>query len=84
MTNEENTYDIYYDKEGDFLEVSFGEPAEEGTTEEVEPGIFVTRDITTKQIRNIGILDFRTRVQILRKILKRFNLNLPLEISFHN
>ncbi|MBS3088593.1 hypothetical protein J4402_02320 [Candidatus Pacearchaeota archaeon] len=84
MINDESTYDIYYDKEGDFLEVSFGEPATEGTTEEVEQGIFVTRDITTNQIKNIGILDFRTRVQILRKILKQFNLNLPLEISFYN
>jgi len=35
MNTENNTYETNYDKEGDFLEVSFGEPAKEGTTEEI-------------------------------------------------
>ena len=59
MKTENNTYEIYYDKEGDFLEVSFGEPAKEGTTEEIEPGIFITRDIEKGAITDIGILDFK-------------------------
>lgn len=52
------TCEIYYDKEGDFLEVSFGEPAREGTTEEIKRGIFVTRDADSKNITDIGILGF--------------------------
>ncbi len=84
MNIENNTYEIYYDKEGDFLEVSFGEPAKEGTTEEIESGIFITRDIETKTITDIGILDFKKRVDILSKILKKFNMELPLKIDISN
>lgn len=78
---EPKAYDMYYDEEGDFLELSFGEPAKEGTTEEIESGIFVTRDIETKIIKNIGILDFKKRVQILRQILNKLNLQFPFDIS---
>lgn len=81
MKEQYNTYDIYYDEEGDFLEVSFGEPAEEGTTEEIDKGIFITRDIGTGEVKNIGILDFQKRAEILNQVLERVNLNLPLKIS---
>ena len=81
MNEENQTYDVYYDKVGDFLEVSFGEPAEEGTTEEIEEGIFITKDIGTREVKNVGILSFRKRVMILKKILKQYNLILPLEIG---
>ena len=81
MNLENNTYEIYYDKEGDFLEVSFEEPAKEGTTEEIEDGIFITKDIETGRITDIGILDFKKRVYVLSKILKKFNMNLPLKID---
>ena len=78
---EHNTYEIYYDEEGDFLEVSFDEPAEEGTTDEIEQGIFITRDTKTNRITDIGILDFKKRTQILKQILDKVNLKLPLKIS---
>ena len=81
MNEENQTYDVYYDKVGDFLEVSFGEPAEEGTTEEIEEGIFITKDVGTREVKNVGILSFRKRVMILKKILKQYNLILPLEIG---
>jgi uncharacterized protein YuzE len=81
MNEENQTYDVYYDKVGDFLEITFGEPAEEGTTEEIEEGIFITKDIETKEVKNVGILSFRKRVMILKKILKQYNLTLPLEIG---
>lgn len=80
MIEEEQTYEVYYDKVGDFIEVSFGESAGEGTTEEIEPGIFITKDIETKKITDIGILDFKKRVEILKKILHKFNIKVPLEI----
>ena len=81
MNLENNTYEIYYDKEGDFLEVSFEEPAKEGATEEVEEGIFITRDTETGRITDIGILDFKKRVYVLTKTLKKFNMELPLKID---
>ncbi len=81
MKEENQTYEIYYDEDGDFLEVSFGEPSKEGTTTETELGIFITRDIETNRITNIGILDFRKRVEILKKTLNKFNIKIPLKIS---
>lgn len=84
MNQENQTYEVYYDIEGDFLEVSFGEPAEEGTTEEIEAGIFITRDVETKRITDIGILDFGKRVEILKKILAKFNLKVPLKIEIED
>ena len=81
MIGENQTYEIYYDEDGDFLEVSFGEPANEGTTEEIEPGIFITRNIETKKITDIGILNFKKRVEVLKKILYQFNIKIPIKIS---
>ena len=81
MNSENNTYEVYYDKEGDFLEVSFEEPAKEGTTDEIEPGIFITKDIKTGRITDIGILDFKKRVHVLANVLKRFNMEMPLKID---
>lgn len=81
MKEEYNTYDIYYDEEGDFLEISFGLPADEGTTEEIEQGIFITKDVATNEIKNVGILDFKKRAIILKQILDKINLKLPINIS---
>ncbi len=76
------TYDIYYDEEGDFLEVSFGAPPETEYTEDLDPGIFITKDEKTNEIKSIGILDFRRRKDVLKEVLKRFNISMPLEVSF--
>ena len=72
---------LYYDVEGDFLEVSFDEPAQEGTTEEIEQGVFMTKDIETKRITNIGILNFKKRTEILHRLLNKINKRLPINIS---
>ena len=77
----ENLY-IYYDEEGDFLEITFGLPAEKGGTEEIEEGIFLTREEDTGEIKSLGILSFKKRTQILKEILQRFNLTIPMKISF--
>lgn len=76
------TYDIYYDEEGDFLEVSFGVPPETEYTEDLDSGIFITKDEKTNEIKSIGILDFRRRKDVLKEVLKRFNISMPLEVSF--
>lgn len=81
MTEENQTYDLYYDNEGDFLELTLGEPAQEGTTEEIDKGIFITREIDTKEIKNVGILDFKKRVEVLKQTLNTFNIAFPFEIS---
>lgn len=81
MKHENKIYEIYYDQEGDFLEASFGDPAKEGTTEELEQGIFITREIKTGRITDIGILEFKKRFKILNKILNRFDLSFPLKIN---
>ncbi|MEK6909373.1 MAG: hypothetical protein AABX23_04955 [Nanoarchaeota archaeon] len=79
--NKLNTYDVYYDEEADFLEVSFDQPAMSGTTEEVQTGVFVTRDIKTNNVTNVGILSFKKRVNLLKIVLTSLNKKLPIEIS---
>ncbi len=74
-------YGIYYDKEGDFLEITFGEPPEIEYTDEIEEGVFITRDESTNEVYSIGILSFKKRVEILGRILSKFNRKLPREID---
>ncbi|PIN77562.1 hypothetical protein COV15_01805 [Candidatus Woesearchaeota archaeon CG10_big_fil_rev_8_21_14_0_10_34_12] len=77
------TFDVYYDELGDFLEVSFGVPPEAEYTEEKEEGVFVTRDADTDEVKGIGILSFkkRTKEVVLKRILKQLGMSIPLEIS---
>jgi len=81
MIEEQETYDIYYDEAGDFLEVTFGVPPETEYSDEIEPGVFITRDEETEEVKGIGILGFKKRVEILKRILEKVNKKLPLEIS---
>ncbi len=74
------TYDIYYDEESDFLEVFFGEPTK-CYAEEPENGVFIRRDEETNEVKSVGIFSFKKRAQLLKKILEKINLKLPLEIS---
>ena len=76
-----HTYDIYYDEEGDFLEITFGIPPKKEYSDEVEPGVFITKDEKTKEIKGIGILSLRKRTYLLKDLLDKFDLNLPLQIS---
>lgn len=78
---EHNIYGIYYDQEGDFLEITFGEPPELEYSNEIEEGVFITRDESTNEVYSIGILSFKKRVQILKRILSQFNKKLPGEID---
>ena len=48
MKQENHTYDIYYDKEADFLEIFFGKPSK-SHAEEIEEGVFVRRDENTNE-----------------------------------
>lgn len=77
----EKTYGIYYDEEGDFLEITFGEPPEIEYTDEIEEGVFITRDEITGEVYSVGILSFKQRVEVLGRILLKFNKKLPGEID---
>ena len=77
---QEEIYEIYYDKEADFLEVFLGEPSE-CIASEVEKGIFVRKDIKTNKVKSIGILNFKKRADILNKVLLQLKINIPLDIK---
>ena len=67
---------IYYDEEGDYLEIFIGEPrANYG--EEVAEGITFFKDEKTDEIIGIGIINFRKSA----KNLPEFKINLPLDIG---
>ena len=63
---------LYYDEEGDFLEISVGEPTK-CYAEEIEPGVFARTDKKTGEVKSIGILDFRKRTH-----LKDIEFSLPI------
>ena len=65
---------IWYDQEGDFLELSIGNPTP-SCAEEVRPDLFVWFDEKTREIKNIGVFN------LLRK---SFPLALPfLDLHLH-
>lgn len=68
---------IYYDEEGDFLEISIGKPTK-CYSEEVQPGIFLRKDEKTKEVKSIGIISFKKR----SKDMKDIKLDLPIEVNF--
>ena len=74
------TYDIYYDEEADFLEVFFGEPTK-CYAEEPEDGVFIRKDEKTNEVKSIGIFSFGKRLQLLKKLLTHLNKKLPREID---
>ena len=80
---DQKTFDVYYDGLGDFLEISFGLSPKTEYTEDLEEGIFVTKDRETQEIKSIGIISFKKRAReaILKKVLKQLGMSLPLEIS---
>ena len=55
MNEESETYDIYYDEEGDFIEVTFGVSPKKEYSEEIEPGVFITKDEETNEVKGVGI-----------------------------
>ena len=68
---------VYYDEEGDFLEISIGKPTK-SYAEELKPGIFLRFDDKTEQVKSVGILNFKKRA----KDLKDIKLELPVEVNF--
>ena len=73
--------DVYYDEETDYLEISFGAPPETEYTEQYESEVLITRDAKTNEIKSIGIVAFKKRTDILKSILKKIGMSIPLDIS---
>ena len=67
---------LYYDEEGDFLEIIIGKPTK-CYAEEMDNGIFIRKDEKTNEVKSIGILSFKARTKNLQDI----QVELPLEIS---
>ena len=68
---------IYYDEEGDYLDIFVGKPLP-NYGEEMDDDITVFKDEETDEIIGIGILNFKKRSKNLNEI----KLNLPLKINF--
>jgi len=81
MNNQHHTYDIYYDEEGNFLEITFGIPPEKEYADEPEEGVFITKDEITNEVKGIGILAFKKRPHLLEKYLNKINIKIPINIS---
>lgn len=67
---------VYYDEEGDFLEISVGEPTK-CYASEVQPGVFLRKDEQSGEVKSIGIMGFKKRTQNLKDI----ELYLPVEVN---
>lgn len=68
---------IYYDEEGDYLEI-FIEGQSPTYGEDVEKGITLFKKERTDEVVGVGILDFRKKA----KSLDNIRLNLPFNINF--
>jgi len=68
---------VYYDEEGDFLEISAGKPGRCYATE-IRPGVFLRKDEKTEEVKSVGILGFKKR----SKPLKDVGLFLPVRVAF--
>lgn len=63
-----------YDEEDDILYLSIGKPTP-SITNEIEDGILIRRDIKTKKVTGVTILDYKYRKN------KKMKINLPKEFN---
>ena len=67
---------VYYDDEGDYLEIRIGEPIE-NYGEDVDNDITIFRDEKTDEVVGIGILNFKKKANS-----NNLEVNLPIDINF--
>ena len=70
--------DIYYDEEGDFLEITIINPPEASFCEDIHEDVFLRKDEETGEVIGIGILNFKLHANNLKEILA----NVPVKINF--
>lgn len=74
------TYDIYYDEDGDFLEVTFGDVPTNEASEQIEDGVIVTKNVESGEVYGIGVVGFKKRCEVLGRVMKRFGIDFPLSV----
>jgi len=70
--------DIYYDKEGDFLEITIANPPKESYCEDIHEDVFIRKDEEIGEVIGIGILNFKE----CAKDFKNIFANVPVKINF--
>lgn len=73
-----NKLNLYYDEEGDFLELNIGD-YKEGYFKNLGDGIFERIDKKTKKVTGIAIHEFRKRTQGLKDV----KVSLPVKIQLY-
>ena len=68
---------IYYDEEGDYLDIFIGE-SKPNYGEDIDKGITLFKDEETDEVSGIGVLNFKKRARNIKEI----TLKLPVEINF--
>lgn len=68
---------LYYDDEGDYLEVTVGEP-EAIYGEELGNGVTLMRDEESDEVVGVTILRFRERSKSLQDV----SIHLPFDVQF--
>ncbi len=68
---------IYYDEEGDYLEIRVGNPSP-NYGEDMDDDITLFKDEENDEIVGIGILNFKKRT---KSNLKNIEVNLPIDIG---
>ncbi len=71
-----NKLHIYYDKEGDFLELRIGKPTA-SIYEGIGNDVFKRIDEKTEEIKGFAIFNFKKRTERLKDI----DVSLPVEIK---
>ena len=71
----QKSLEVYYDKEGDFLEIIIGEPSS-CVFDEVDDGIFEAQDEKTNELKGYKIFDFSKRN------MKNIKIPLPANVDF--
>ena len=74
----EGKMNIYYDEEGDFLEITMGDISN-CYFENVGKGFFKVVDKKTSDVRGIAIFSFKSRTKSLEEI--KFSLPFKFDIS---
>jgi len=66
---------VYYDEEGDYLEIRIGEKTE-NYGEEVNDNVTIFKDENTDEVVGVGILNFKSRAN-----LHNLEVDLPIDIG---
>ena len=71
--------DIYYDEEGDFLEITVSNPPSESYCEDVTEDVYLRRIEDNGEVIGIGILNFKDHASNLGNILAKANVRINFE-----